>query len=264
MLPVIAYPTIDPVLVEIGPFVIRWYALAYITGLLLGWAYIRRLVAMPPHTLNADGVADLLFWTTIGILLGGRLGFVLFYRPDFYLANPLEVLFLWRGGMSFHGGLIGVFAALLWFTHSRKITLLAVTDLVAAAAPIGLFLGRMANFINGELFGRVSEVPWAMVFPGGGPWPRHPSQIYEAGLEGIALFAILFLLVRYARARQREGLLTGAFLLCYSAFRSMVELVREPDAYLGFLPGGLTMGQTLSFPMALLGVYLVIRSLRAP
>jgi phosphatidylglycerol:prolipoprotein diacylglycerol transferase len=264
MLPVIAYPVIDPVLVEIGPFVIRWYSLAYIAGLLLGWAYIRRLITTPPYTLNAEGVTDLLFWITIGVLFGGRLGFVLFYRPDFYLAHPLEVLFLWRGGMSFHGGLVGVFAALLWFTRSRKVALLAVSDLVAAAAPIGLFLGRMANFINGELFGRVSEVPWAMVFPGGGPWPRHPSQIYEAALEGILLFVLLFLLVRFGRARQREGMLTGAFLLCYSAFRSVVELVREPDVYLGFLPGGLTMGQMLSLPMAILGFYLVMRSLRRP
>lgn len=264
MLPVIAYPAIDPDLVEIGPFIIRWYALAYITGLLLGWAYIRRLVTMPPHTLSADGVTDLLFWTTIGVLLGGRFGYVLFYQPNFYLAHPLEVLFLWRGGMSFHGGLIGVFAALFWFARSRKVTLLAVSDLVAAAAPIGLFLGRIANFINGELFGQISEVPWAMVFPGGGPWPRHPSQIYEATLEGLVLFVLLFLLMRYGRARQREGMLTGAFLLSYSAFRSLVELVREPDAHLGFLLGGLTMGQMLSFPMALLGFYIMMRSLRRP
>jgi phosphatidylglycerol:prolipoprotein diacylglycerol transferase len=195
-------------------------------------------------------------------VLGGRLGYVLFYKPGFYLANPQEILMVWQGGMSFHGGLLGVAVAEIAFARRRGIPLLALTDIVAAAAPIGLFLGRIANFVNGELFGRPSELPWAMVFPHGGPLARHPSQLYEAGLEGILLFLALYVLVRL-RALERSGALTGAFLIGYAVARILAELFREPDTHLGFLAGGVTMGQLLSLPLLLAGLALVIWARRA-
>jgi phosphatidylglycerol:prolipoprotein diacylglycerol transferase len=262
MLAALTFPRIDPVVISFGPFAIRWYALAYIGGLTIAWWYCRRLTARPPREVNAEAFDDFLFWATLGILIGGRLGYVLFYKPGFYLANPLEILMIWQGGMSFHGGLLGVAVAEIAFARRRGIPLLALTDIVAAAAPIGLFLGRIANFVNGELFGRPSEVSWAMVFPRGGPLPRHPSQLYEAGLEGILLFVVLYILVRRG-ALQRSGTVTGAFLIGYALARMLAELVREPDTHLGFLFGGVTMGQMLSLPLALAGLGLVIWARRA-
>ncbi len=258
---VIPYPAIDPVLFELGPVVIRWYSLAYIFGLILGWRYIAALAKRPaPGQAVAAGPADVddyLVWATLGVVLGGRLGYVLFYKPDFYLANPAAILKVWQGGMSFHGGLLGVIAATMLFVRLRRIPLLAFGDLIACAAPIGIFLGRLANFINGELYGRVSDVPWAMVFPRGGPAPRHPSQLYEATLEGLLLFIILYLAWRSEKIRSRPGMLSGLFFLGYGAARTVVEGFRQPDAYLGFLLGGLTMGQWLSAPMVVGGAYLV-------
>lgn len=256
---VLPFPAIDPVLIEIGPFAIRWYALAYIFGLVLGWRYLRRVVQRPGWQLTPIEIDDLLLYVTLGVVLGGRLGYVLFYRADFYLANPLEALKVWEGGMSFHGGLLGVVAALALFARLRRRPLLELGDAIACAAPIGLFLGRLANFINGELWGRVSDVPWAMVFPHAGPEPRHPSQLYEAGLEGVLLFAIMFWLARRPRPPGSEGRLAGAFLIGYGIARSVAEVFREPDAHLGFLFGGLTMGQLLSLPMILIGIALVMR-----
>ncbi len=262
MFAALTFPRIDPVVISFGPFAIRWYALAYIGGLTIAWWYCRRLTARPPREVNAEAFDDFLFWATLGILIGGRLGYVLFYKPEFYLANPLEILMIWQGGMSFHGGLLGVAVAEIAFARRRGIPLLALTDIVAAAAPVGLFLGRIANFVNGELFGRPSEVSWAMVFPRGGPLPRHPSQLYEAGLEGILLFLVLYILVRMG-ALQRSGTVTGAFLIGYALARMLAELFREPDTHLGFLFGGVTMGQMLSLPLALAGLGLVIWARRA-
>ena len=259
---VIPYPSIDPVLFQLGPLVIRWYALAYIGGLLLGWWYMRALAAQSPVAAERDEVDDFLVWATLGVVFGGRLGYVLFYNPGFYLDNPSLIFAVWRGGMSFHGGLLGVAAAAALFAHRRGIRLLPFADLLACIAPIGLFLGRLANFINGELFGRVSEAPWAMVFPRGGPYPRHPSQLYEAGMEGAVLFVVLFFLRRREAVRRRAGLLSGVFLAGYGVARTIAELFRQPDIHLGFLTGGTTMGQWLSAPMLAAGVYLMVRARR--
>src|SRR5215212_9748969 len=195
MLFAIPFPMIDPVLVQIGPFAIRWYALAYIAGIVLGWLLARRTVALPPAVATREQLDDVVTWITLGIILGGRLGYVLFYRPGHYLANPLEIFAVWQGGMSFHGGAAGVILAIVLFARRRGLDMLTLADRTTAVVPIGLFFGRLANFINGELWGRVTDVPWAMVFPHAGPEPRHPSQLYQAGLEGVALFVLLNVLV---------------------------------------------------------------------
>ena len=263
-LPVIPFPVIDPVLFAIGPFAIRWYAIAYIAGLILGWRFVLRLAREPGAAMTAKQVDDFIVWATIGVVIGGRLGYVLFYRPDFYFANPEQILYVWQGGMSFHGGLLGVVAAVFWFSRKRGLELWLVSDAIAAAAPIGLFFGRIANFINAELFGRISDVPWAMVFPTGGPVARHPSQLYEAALEGVVLFAVIATLLYATGARWRPGLITGVFFGGYGAARIAVELFREPDAYLGFLLGGVTMGQLLSLPVIAAGAYLIARAMTRP
>lgn len=260
MLYALPFPAIDPVLIQIGPLAIRWYALAYIAGLLLGWRYVRWLSARTPPVMNREQVDDLLFWITLGVILGGRLGYVLFYKPGYYLFHPIEAFALWQGGMSFHGGLVGVLLAGYLFARREKLHPLRVGDVVAAATPIGLFFGRIANFINGELFGRPTEIGWGMVFPHGGPLPRHPSQLYEAALEGMLLFLLLFAAAQSPALRARPGLIGGMFLAGYGVARITAELFREPDAHLGFLPGGLTMGQVLSLPMILLGLFLIVRA----
>ncbi|WP_149536013.1 prolipoprotein diacylglyceryl transferase [Siccirubricoccus phaeus] len=260
MLLAIPFPAIDPVLVEIGPFAIRWYALAYILGIVLGWVLAKRLVALAPRVATAEQVDDAVTWITLGIILGGRLGYVLFYRPGHYLAHPLEVLAVWTGGMSFHGGALGVILALLLFCRNRGIEVLGFADRVVSVVPIGLFLGRCANFVNGELWGRVTDVPWAMVFPTGGPEPRHPSQLYQAGMEGVLLFLLLQVLVRQRAVRERRGFVSGAFLAGYAVARGVGEMFRQPDAQLGFLIGGATMGQLLSLPMLAVGVWLMWRA----
>ncbi len=254
------FPVIDPVMIQIGPFAIRWYALAYIAGLVLGWQYLRWLIRRPGWQLTAEDLDDLLLYVTLGVVLGGRLGYILFYRPDFYLANPLEILKVWEGGMSFHGGMLGVILGLCLFAWQRDRRALEVGDAVVCAVPIGLFFGRIANFINGELFGRPSDVAWAMVFPRGGPLPRHPSQLYEAGLEGLCLFILLAWLARGPYRPEQAGRLGGVFLVGYGVARSVAELFREPDAHLGFLLDGLTMGQLLSLPMIAAGLVLLARS----
>ncbi len=262
MLAALTYPSFDPIAVSIGPFAIRWYALAYIAGILLAWRYCRRLAARPPEQISAQALDDFLFWATIGIIIGGRLGYVLFYRPGYYLEHPLEIVFIWRGGMSYHGGMLGVMAAVLLYARSQRIPFTVLADIVAAAAPIGLFLGRIANFVNGELFGRPTDVPWAMAFPNGGPVARHPSQLYEAGLEGLALFIVLYVLVRMGALRT-GGVLTGAFLAGYAIARIIAEMFREPDVGIGFLAGGVTMGQFLSMPMLLVGIGFIVWARRA-
>jgi phosphatidylglycerol:prolipoprotein diacylglycerol transferase len=261
MLFAIPFPEIGAVIVEIGPFAIRWYALAYIVGLLVGWRYCVWLARKPPVLVTRLQVDDFLVWATIGVILGGRLGYVLFYQPGYYLARPLEIVQVWHGGMSFHGGVAGVLIALVLFARRRNIPLLALCDIVAAAVPIGLFLGRLANFVNAELYGRPADVPWAMVFPTDPQAvPRHPSQLYEAGLEGIVLFLILLVLMQSQAVRRRHGLVTGVFLAGYALARIFVEFFREPDDFLGFLIAGTTMGQWLSLPMLIAGLYLVRRA----
>ncbi len=263
MLLVLPFPDIDPIAVALGPLAIRWYSLAYIVGLVGGWRYCRRLAGRPPNAINADAFDDFLLWATLGVVLGGRLGYVLFYKPAFFLANPLEILVLWQGGMSFHGGAAGVILAIILFARKRGVSWLSLGDLVVCAVPIGLFLGRLANFVNGELYGRAAEVPWAMVFPRDPQQvPRHPSQLYEAGLEGIVLFLLLYLLVRRDWL-ERPGAIGGAFLAGYGLARIIVEFFREPDAHLGFLLGFTTMGQVLSLPLIVAGVILIAWGHRA-
>lgn len=258
----IAFPNIDPVLVSFGPIVIRWYALAYIVGLIAGWRYMRALARRPPLAAPAETIDDFLVWATLGVVLGGRIGYVLFYNPGYYAQNPMAAFALWQGGMSFHGGLLGVLVATVGFARRRRLPLLPFADALACVTPIGLLLGRLANFINGELFGRVTEAPWGVVFPRGGPLPRHPSQIYEAFLEGLLLLAVLHGLWRIEAVRRRPGALTGVFLAGYGLARASVELVREPDAHIGLLIGGTTLGQWLSFPMIVAGALLIVYALR--
>jgi phosphatidylglycerol:prolipoprotein diacylglycerol transferase len=260
----LAFPTIDPVLISIGPLPIRWYALAYIAGLLLGWAYARSLVKRKDFWGSTPAPApahidDLLVYAAMGVILGGRLGYVLFYNGSFYLAHPAEIFALWNGGMSFHGGLIGTIAAIYILARRKGISALSLTDVCAAAVPIGIFLGRIANFIKPELWGRPTDVPWAMVFPGAGLLPRHPSQLYEAGLEGIMLFIVLRLAIRLGGLR-RPGVVSGLFAVGYGAARITCEFFREPDPQLGFLVGGATMGMLLSLPLIVAGVVLIARA----
>ncbi len=258
----LAFPSIDPVLVSFGPFAVRWYALAYVAGFLLGWRQCMALAAKNVRLPRPKDYDDFLVWAVVGTIIGGRLGYVLFYQPDHYGGNPLAAFKVWEGGMSFHGGMLGVILAALLFVRSRKIPFFAFSDLLAVVAPIGLGLGRLANFINGELYGRVTEAPWGVLFPRGGDAPRHPSQLYEAALEGVLLYMILFFLSRFSVVRRREGMLSGLFLALYGLFRFGVEFLREPDAQLGFLFAGATMGQLLCVPMFLFGVYLLVRALK--
>ncbi len=259
-LPVVAFPAIDPVALEIGPLAIRWYALAYVAGIVLGWRLAMRLAARPATGVLPREIDDLIVWITFGIILGGRLGYILFYNFPVYLDNPLLALEIWKGGMSFHGGMLGVILAVVLFARNRGIPLFALGDIVAMVVPIGLFFGRVANFVNGELWGRPATVDWAMVFPG--DWqqlPRHPSQLYEAAFEGLALFVFLLVLERLGVRRRAMGAMTGWFLIGYAAARIGCEFFREPDVQLGYLIHGLgvTMGQILSIPMALAGIWLL-------
>jgi phosphatidylglycerol---prolipoprotein diacylglyceryl transferase len=260
----VPFPAIDPVALQLGPLSVKWYGLAYMAGLLLGWLYAKRLLAedrlwpngkrpFPPERTD-----DLLLFMTIGVLLGGRMGYVLFYEPRFFLRNPWEIPAVWHGGMSFHGGLIGSIIAIVLFARRIGASSWSVLDLCAAATPIGPFFGRLANFINGELWGRPSRVPWAIVFPGAaGPVPRHPSQLYEASLEGIVLFLVLLWLMRAKLALRRPGLIAGTFLAGYGLARSFSELFREPDYTHVFTIGPLTPGILYSLPMILAGVLII-------
>ncbi len=258
----ITFPMIDPVALELGPVVIRWYALAYIVGLVGGWQYIKYLSSRFPGDISHDDVDDFLFWATIGVVLGGRIGYVLFYNFDYFSSNPMAILQVWKGGMSFHGGFLGVVVSAILFCRKRNLPLLTFGDLLACGAPIGLFFGRIANFVNAELYGRVTDVSWGVIFPNGGPEPRHPSQLYEAVMEGLILFILFFILSKSEKMRSRSGLFIGLFIAGYGIARSIVELFRQPDAHIGFLSGGSTMGQWLSVPMILIGVAFVVLSFR--
>ena len=262
------FPDFDPVLFQIGPFAIRWYALAYVAGILLGWRYVTGLIrnaklwAHRPPPLSTEQIDDLILWLTLGIIVGGRLGHVLFYTPSLIWQDPLEILMVWHGGMSFHGGALGVLTAISLFARRNKLDLLSVGDVICAAAPFGLFFGRIANFINGELWGRPTTAPWGIVFPGAGLAPRHPSQLYEAALEGVLLFLVLRWATHSARLLDRRGVVAGLFLLGYGLIRMSLENVRAPDAYMPAFPLGLTMGMMLSLPMVLAGGFLIWRGLR--
>ncbi|HTT84788.1 MAG TPA: prolipoprotein diacylglyceryl transferase [Rhizomicrobium sp.] len=285
---VLPYPHIDPVLVHLGPLAIRWYALSYIAGLLLGWWYLVRLIrtpslwagatfgGRPPAT--ADDIGDLVVWATLGVIIGGRLGYVLIYGTFFcgiwgtspacaglplgYLTNPVKIIAAWEGGMSFHGGLVGVAIAIWLFTRSRKLDMLKIGDLVASVTPIGLFFGRIANFVNGELWGKVSDVPWAMVFPRApDQLPRHPSQLYEAAMEGLLLFAIMQIGLRVFRLHNRPGLLAALFFTFYGIFRYIAEIFRDSDTV---FPHWLSVGQALSIPMWIVAALLFWLAFRRP
>ena len=279
----IPFPNIDPAVFSLSlgdfTFSLRWYALAYIVGLVLGWRYVAWMMKRPALWRREPPMApaeaeELLTWMVVGVILGGRLGFVLFYQPGYYLANPGQIPAIWNGGMSFHGGFAGVVAGIVAWSRVRGRPMMEVGDAVACAAPIGLLLGRVANFINSELWGRATDLPWAVVFPNGGPAPRHPSQLYEAALEGALLFLVMWVLATRRGWLTTPGALIGVFLIGYGLARSLVELVRQPDAFLQSesnplglawqwgLTSGLTMGQILSLPMVAVGVAVLLAARR--
>lgn len=261
----IPFPEIHPVALELGPIQLRWYGLAYMFGILFAWLYMRHLVASNrlwggKSGIKPDHIDDLLIWVTLAIIIGGRLGHVLFYNPAYYAANPLEIFMPWKGGMSFHGGLLASIFVIYLFAKKYDIRVLSLLDVAAAAQPIGQLLGRVANFINGELWGRQTDVPWAMIFPGAGDIPRHPSQLYEAALEGILLFLILRYLTHSKLALQSPGLVGGVFIFGYGVSRIFVEFFREPVEGFGVMIGFLTPGMLYSLPMVLIGIYFIQRA----
>ncbi|HRN84562.1 MAG TPA: prolipoprotein diacylglyceryl transferase [Hyphomicrobium sp.] len=269
------FPEFDPVAFSLGPLTVKWYGLAYLAGLIIGWVYVRRLLSntrlwrngTPPFGI--EKVDDLLLYITFGVVLGGRLGYVLLYEPASYLAQPLDILAIWKGGMSFHGALVGCALAAWAFARRNGVSVLSTMDLGTAAVPIGIFFGRVSNFINGELFGRTSDVPWAMVFPHAQwlhpdvePATRHPSQLYQAALEGLVLFIVLRYLTHHAGALKKPGLVAGTFLAGYAIARSIGEAFREPHAVHALNIGPFTAGQMYSLPMLALGLYLIWRARR--
>ncbi|WP_340162156.1 prolipoprotein diacylglyceryl transferase [uncultured Hoeflea sp.] len=264
LLSLMTFPDIDPVIFAIGPVQVRWYGLAYVIGIMLGWRYARKLVennnlwpASGPRMTALD-IDDFLLWATVGIVAGGRIGYILFYDFAAVAANPLRALEIWNGGMSFHGGLLGTLVAMILFARSRNIPVFNLFDVVCAVVPVGLFFGRLANFINAELWGKLTDVPWAFVFPTGGPFPRHPTQLYEAALEGLLLLAVLAWLIYRRQALKRRGMIAGSFVAGYALSRIFVEFFREPDAHIGYLAGGwLTMGMVLSLPMLAVGLWVL-------
>ncbi|MCB2014245.1 MAG: prolipoprotein diacylglyceryl transferase [Sphingobium sp.] len=254
---------LDPVAIDFGVISIKWYSLAYLSGILIGYWYLLRLIREPGSPMARRHADDMIFYATLGIIIGGRLAYVLFYQPEI-LKNPIDILKLWNGGMSFHGGVIGVTCAIIWMSYREKLNWLRVHDYVACCVPFGLLFGRLANFVNGELWGKETDVSWAIIFPTGGPVPRHPSQLYEAGLEGLLLFLILWIAFWKTKARYEPGKLVGIFLLGYGLARFGVEYVREADAQLMEFADrtGLHMGQWLTLPMIAGGLYLIVTAKR--
>jgi len=256
--PMLVHPQFDPVAVQLGPLAIHWYGLMYLAGFMAFlWLGRRRIALLNHPQINAKLLDDLLFYGVLGVILGGRLGYVLFYKASYYLAHPLEILAVWQGGMSFHGGFLGVLVAMAWFAYRHDLRWLQLTDFIAPLVPPGLAFGRLGNFINGELWGRPAEVPWAMIFPRADNLPRHPSQLYEFVLEGVLLFALLWW---YARRPRPVGAVSGLFLIGYGGFRFLAEFTREPDDFLGLLSLGMSMGQWLSLPMVIAGIAMLIWS----
>lgn len=258
----LTYPNIDPVIIAIGPLAIRWYSLAYIAGVLSGWWLLGRVDRRAKRAVMTDALReDIVVYAIVGIILGGRIGYILFYNFSFFIENPMAMLRVWEGGMSFHGGLLGTIVAFALLSKKHKAPFVQVMDRIAIVTPIGLFFGRLANFINGELYGRVTDSPFGMVFPHGGDLPRHPSQLYEAGLEGLALGLVLWVVWR-CRGLDAIGRMSGMFLLGYGIARFMVEFAREPDAQLGLLAAHMSMGQWLCVPMIVYGGWLVVASVK--
>lgn len=255
------YPVIDPVALQIGPVLIRWYSLAYIVGIVGGWLLIGRMNKRSA-VLKKEQYDALMTYGILGIILGGRLGYVLFYNLPHFIQHPSEILMVWQGGMSFHGGMLGTIFAILLFSRIHKVEFFKLMDMMAAVAPIGILLGRLANFVNGELFGRVTDSPFGMVFPHGGPEPRYPSQLFEAATEGLLLFIVLTVLFWVCNSWKKPGLICGAFLLVYGLGRIFSEHFREPDVQIGYFAGGITMGQILSIPMIIYGLYLIFNAKR--
>lgn len=269
-LTVLTFPQIDPVLLQIGPLAVHWYGLGYVVGILFAWWYARRLVTNDRlwgpggSAISPVDIDDFLIWAAAGVVLGGRLGYILFYDFARYIENPASIFAVWQGGMSFHGGLTGVTLAMILFARRRGFRIWSLFDIIAAGVPVGFGLVRVTNFINSELWGRPTDVAWSFVFPNGGPDPRHPSQLYEALLEGLALFIVLRLLTHSALKLKQPGFVAGAMVAWYGASRIFVEFFREPDAHIGYLAGGwLTMGMILSVPMVLLGVWAMLRAQKA-
>lgn len=256
------YPDISPIIFSLGPIAIRWYSMAYLVGIISAWILIKRNVKRNNIPLTKENIEDLVFDVTLGIILGGRLGYVVFYGTSMFWENPLQILAIWNGGMSFHGGIIGVILALWYFSHQVNMPFLKVTDLVVLYVPIGIFLGRLANFINDELWGRVTDVAWAVRFPNGGYLPRHPSQLYEALTEGMLMFVILNVLWNFKWVRERTGFVSGMFACLYALLRISMEQFREPDIQLGYFFNVLTMGQMLSMPFLLVGVWVMYRAVK--
>lgn len=256
------FPNIDPVIFKIGSFSLRWYALAYLAGIVSAWGLIKLNIKKYALNISSEQLDDLVFYTTLGIIIGGRLGYIVCYGDSYFWHNPLEILAIWHGGMSFHGGLIGVIVGLYYFAYKYKHPYLQITDLVSLYVPIGIFLGRLANFVNGELWGRITNVPWAVKFPEGGYFPRHPSQIYEALTEGVLMFIVLNILWRKEYVRVHHGIISAMFLIIYGISRISMEFFREPDRQLGFIIGHITMGQILSLPFLLLGFYILHKSIK--
>lgn len=256
------YPEISPIIFSIGPLVVRWYSMAYLVGIISAWLLVKRQVRIYNIPLTKDNLEDLVFDVTMGIILGGRLGYVIFYGGSMFWEHPLQILAIWNGGMSFHGGIIGVILAIWYFAYKIKTPFLKITDLVVLYVPIGIFLGRLANFVNDELWGRVTDVAWAVRFPRGGYLPRHPSQIYEALAEGVFMFIILNWLWRYKWVRERTGFVSGCFACLYAIMRMSMEQFREPDAQLGFFFDSITMGQMLSLPFLIVGAWVMYRSFK--
>jgi phosphatidylglycerol---prolipoprotein diacylglyceryl transferase len=256
----IPYPEINPIALQLGPLTIRWYGISYVAGILLGWYCCYLLAKKKYSTLTTRDISDFVPWATLGIVVGGRLGHVLFYGLNYYWNHPLDIFKIWQPGMSFHGGIIGMFGAMVLYCRKRHLPLTELGDVVAVGAPIGIFFGRIANFINAELYGRVTDMPWGIIFPNGGPLPRHPSQLYEATLEGIVLFLIMLTSVLALQVKTKKpGLLMGIFLIGYSTARSICELFREPEVNYGSLAEYMTYGQLLSLPLILIGLYLILR-----
>lgn len=258
----LAYPDISPVIFSIGSFSLRWYSLAYLLGIVAAWLLVSRNIKKYNLPISKQNLEDLVFYATLGVIIGGRCGYVLFYGREMFWENPLEIFAVWHGGMSFHGGIIGVIIALYWACKKIGYKFLSITDLASLYVPIGIFLGRLANFANDELWGRISDVPWAVRFPNGGYLPRHPSQLYEAALEGVLLFIVLNVLWQFQYIRRHTGIISGMFLTCYGIFRILLEQFREPDSQLGFVWGPLTMGQLLSLPIILLGLIVIYCGIR--
>ena len=258
----IAFPDISPIILSIGPLAIRWYSMAYLIGILLGWYLLNRNVARNHLGLSKAQVEDFIFYLTLGIIIGGRLGYALFYGGRIMWQEPWHLLEIWKGGMSFHGGVTGVIAAVWLFARKIKYPFLQLTDLVVLYAPIGIFLGRLANFVNDELWGRVTDVAWAVRFPSGGYLPRHPSQLYEAFFEGMVMFVVLNSLWRFQAVRTRRGTVSALFILLYGIFRISMEQFREPDKQLGFFWNSFTMGQILSTPLILIGLIVLYRNFK--